>query len=301
MKPGTSLVLCYHRVAEGAYDPFRLCVTPDRFRAHLEELSRVAKFSTLDEITEPCGRPRVVVTFDDGYGDNLWHALPVAQAVGAPFTVFVISGQLGSREGYWWDRMAAVLRRRPPGRSSAVLDIGGRSIEVRLGAGLPADCDAVRRELLPLPVHEIERVLSGLAEGWGVASVAPEDALPLTPDELQTLARADCARIGAHTTDHVRLHGRPAAEQLATIAGSKTALETLTGRDVRDFAYPFGGEDDFDDVSVEQVRAAGLRTACTTLPGLATSGCDLLHLPRRLVMNWTRARLRVQLVRWQLW
>jgi peptidoglycan/xylan/chitin deacetylase (PgdA/CDA1 family) len=301
MKPGTTLILCYHRVAGGVDNAFFLCVHPARFRAHLEELSRVAEPSTLDDVGEPCRRPRVAVTFDDGYGDNLWNALPVAEKLGFPITIFVTSSQVDSKEGYWWDRMAALLRRRPTGLDHVRVDIAGNPTTVRLGAGLVADCDALRQVLLPLPVLEIEHLLADIEDRWNVASSVPSDALPLTTGELEKLASSDCVRIGAHTTDHARLCGRPADEQLATIAGSKERLETLLGREVSHFAYPFGGARDFDDTSVRQVRAAGLQTACTTLPGLARTSSDPFRLPRRLVMDWSRARLRAQLLRWQLW
>ena len=39
MRRSGTLILCYHRVAEGVEDPFRLCVRPGNFAAHLEEMS----------------------------------------------------------------------------------------------------------------------------------------------------------------------------------------------------------------------------------------------------------------------
>ena len=60
----------------------------------------------------PSVRPRIVVTFDDGYADNLINALPIAEAKGVPITIFVTSGVLGSRSGFWWDRLGTLLRSR---------------------------------------------------------------------------------------------------------------------------------------------------------------------------------------------
>ena len=47
MRRNGTLILCYHRVAEGVEDPFYLCVRPDNFAAHLEEMSRAREPSTL--------------------------------------------------------------------------------------------------------------------------------------------------------------------------------------------------------------------------------------------------------------
>ena len=301
MRRNGTLILCYHRIAEGVEDPFYLCVSPGNFAAHLEELSRAREPSTLADISVPSRRPRVVVTLDDGYRDNLTSALPIAESKGVPITVFVTSGILGTHHGFWWDRLGTLLRSRPPHVQEIDLPVGGRNVRLPLGSsGIRADLDSVRRHLLPLRVTEIERALDVVSELWQVGSAPPPDAATLTSEELRQLAASDTAAIGAHTVDHVRLRDRPAREQQDTIAGSKAELERSIGRAVSHFAYPFGRRDDFDDRSVEAVRSAAFDTACTTIPGTARSWTDPYRLPRRLVMDWGRPRFRVQLQRWKL-
>jgi peptidoglycan/xylan/chitin deacetylase (PgdA/CDA1 family) len=297
MRRNGTLILCYHRIAEGVEDPFYLCVSPGNFAAHLEEMSRAREPSTLADISVPSRRPRVVVTLDDGYRDNLTNALPIAAAKGVPITVFVTSGILGNHHGMWWDRLGTLLRSRPP----HVTDIDLPTVRLPLGSsGLRADLDSVRRHLLPLRVAEIERVLDAVSEQWQVGSAPPADAGTLTLEDLRRLAASDTVTIGAHTVDHVRLRDRPAREQEDTISGSKAELERSIGRPVSHFAYPFGRRDDFDDRSVDAVRSAAFDTACTTIPGTARSSADPYRLPRRLVMDWGRPRFRVQLQRWKI-
>ena len=301
MRRKRTLILCYHRVAEGVEDPFHLCVRPDNFAAHLEELSKSREPSTLADVSVPSRRPRVVVTFDDGYRDNLANALPIAEAKGVPITFFVTSGILGNHNGFWWDRLGALLRARPPDVREIDLPAGRQNVRLPLGSsGIRADLDSVRRHLLPLRVTEIERALDAVSQQWQVDSAPPPDAGTLTPEELRQLAGSDTATIGAHTVDHVRLRDRTAPEQQDTISGSKAELEQSIGRAVSDFAYPFGGRNDFDDRSVDAVRSAGFDTACTTIPGTAGSSTDPCRLPRRVVMDWGRFRFRGQLQRWKL-
>ena len=296
-----TLILCYHRVAEGVEDPFHLCVRPSNFAAHLEELSRAREPSTLDDISAPSRRPRVVVTLDDGYRDNLTTALPIAESKGVPITVFVASGILGNHNGFWWDRLGTLLRSRPPQVREIDLPVSGQHVRLPLGSsGIKADLDSVRRHLLPLRVPDIERALDAVSEQWQVGSAPPPDAATLTPEELLQLAASDTATIGAHTVDHVRLRDRSARDQQDTISGSKQKLEQSIGRAVPHFAYPFGRHDDFDDRSVEAVRSAAFDTACTTLPGTARASGDPYRLPRRLVMDWGRLRFQAQMQRWKL-
>ena len=295
------LILCYHRVAEGVEDPFYLCVSPGNFAAHLEEMSKAREPSTLADLSVPSRRPRVVVTLDDGYRDNLTNALPIAESKGVPITVFVTSGILGNHKGLWWDRLGTLLRSRPPQVREIDLSVGGRNVRLPLGSyGMRADLDTVRRHLLPLRVSEIEQALDAVSEQWQVASAPPPDAGTLTAEDLRLLAASDTVTIGAHTADHVRLRDRSAREQQDTISGSKNELEQSIGRAVSHFAYPFGGRSDFNDHSVAAVRLAGFDTACTTIPGTARSSTDPYRLPRRLVMDWGRLRFRVQMQRWKL-
>jgi peptidoglycan/xylan/chitin deacetylase (PgdA/CDA1 family) len=296
-----TLILCYHRVTEGVEDPFHLCVRPDNFAAHLEEMSRAREPSTLADISAPSRRPKVVVTFDDGYRDNLTNALPIAEAKGVPITIFVTSGVLGNHNGFWWDRLGALLRARPPQVTELDLPVGGRNVRLPLGSsGIRADLDSVRRHLLPLRVTDIERALDAISKQWQVDSAPPPDAGTLTAGDLLQLAASDTVTIGAHTVDHVRLRDRPAQEQQDTISGSKTQLEQSIGRAVSHFAYPFGYPDDFDDRSVDAVRSAAFDTACTAIPGTARSWTDPYRLPRRVVMDWGRLRFRAQMQRWRL-
>lgn len=70
-------------------------MTPAHFAPQLDEIARRGEPSTLAERSIPSRRPRVVVTFDDGYVDNLTEALPIAEGKGILITVFVTSGVLG--------------------------------------------------------------------------------------------------------------------------------------------------------------------------------------------------------------
>lgn len=296
-----TLILCYHRIAEGSTDPFGLCVRPDTFATHLEEIARTMDPSTLDGLDRPSRRRKVVVTLDDGYRDNLSNAVPVAEAAGVPITVFVTSGMVGRNRGFWWDLLASLLRTRPPGTTQIRLDVGDEQVTVPLSPGrFRSDLARVHQALLPFSVDEIERGLESLARQWSVTPETPPDARALSQDELGRLAASPAVTVGAHTLDHAHLSSRPMAEQLDTIAGSKRELEAMLRRPVSHFAYPYGGRDDFDEHSVGAVTRAGFETACTTVPGSARPTSDRFRLPRRIVLDWGRTRFRAQLQRWRM-
>ena len=243
MKSGDSLILFYHRIAEGVDDPFNLCVTPARFAAHLDEIGRYGEPSTLAELSLPSPRPRIVVTFDDGYADNLINAVPIVEAKGVPITIFVTSGVLGSHGGFWWDRLGTLLRSRPSAISEITLPAGERTVRIGLGSSCKRkDLQSVRRHLLPLPVTEIHRVLDAVSEQWGISAAPPPDARPLTVSEFVQLAASNMVTIGDHTVDHVRLRGLHAADQKQTIVSSKEQLERLSGQADLTLRLPLRGQ-----------------------------------------------------------
>jgi hypothetical protein len=98
------IVLMYHRVADIVVDPWNLAVGPERFAEQIAVLARRREIVPLERIGErPAGKPLAAITFDDGYVDVLTHALPVLESHGAPATVFVTTGQMGSPREFWWD------------------------------------------------------------------------------------------------------------------------------------------------------------------------------------------------------
>lgn len=293
--PGT-VVLCYHRVTERAGDPFRLCVSLDNFERQLRQIRRRTEIVPLEEATRPARRRKVVLTFDDGYADNLTGALPVVSDLGVPITVYVTSGVVGSPLGFWWDRLARLVAEAP---------------DAIRGDGLPFALPRWRdraellqrlhRGLRELEPGEIHGILDGLASRARLPAGPVADARVLSHAELAELAAWRGVTIGAHTVDHVLLRGRPKGEQFATMRASKEALESELGRPVSAFAYPFGGAGDIDEASVRAAEEAGFASAVTTLPGSVRPGDDPFRLRRRMVMDWSGPRFAAQLVRWGIW
>ena len=109
------LVLVYHRVAKPRSDPWSLAVTPERFAEHLEVLRRHAVPLRLQQLSRALAKGAtlpgraVVVTFDDGYADNLHNAKPLLERHDVPATIFLPSGFIGSEDGFWWDELDRLL------------------------------------------------------------------------------------------------------------------------------------------------------------------------------------------------
>jgi len=92
-------VLMYHRVWPGAEDD--LAISPERLRQQWEYLKQVGYHSLslpvyLDIVTGKGAAPAksVLITFDDGYRNNLLYAYPLLKEIGLQATFFIIGNML---------------------------------------------------------------------------------------------------------------------------------------------------------------------------------------------------------------
>jgi peptidoglycan/xylan/chitin deacetylase (PgdA/CDA1 family) len=93
-------VIIYHTISNRTEPlPGDIDISPERFAAQLQWLSRWRRVVRLDETLSGGLHRAVAITFDDGYRDNLTVALPLLEKFCLPMTLFVAAGLVG-REGY---------------------------------------------------------------------------------------------------------------------------------------------------------------------------------------------------------
>ncbi len=279
------VVLMYHRVCDRSDDLWGIAVGPQRFEEQIEALKRVREVVSLDEVLAWQDRgawnskPLAALTFDDGYHDALDQALPILERRDCPATVYVVSGLVGGKRGFWWDELLRLVLDAPTGRGPLRLILGGRSAAWLLPEdckGRQRVCRQVRRRLRDLGPGEIDRQLDAIC-AWACGSrrLDPDDRL-MSGEEVSRLS-GSLVKIGAHTVHHPSLPTLTPAAQLIEMADSRRACEAWTGRPVEHFAYPFGH---YDRASLAAARACGFRSAVATSPGVVRPWSDPLRLAR---------------------
>ncbi|HEY9645345.1 MAG TPA: polysaccharide deacetylase family protein [Chroococcidiopsis sp.] len=315
----------YHRVIETDSDPWSLCVSPQNFAAHLEVLRRYTQpipLTTLNQSVKAGKRlpRRVVLTFDDGYLDNLKYAKPLLEQYEIPATVFVASGYLGENREFWWDELEKFLLQPGQLPETLTLNINGTVHSWHLGNYANySDSDFLRYRSwsaddgsYPTPRHslyvELHRLLRTLSErdrrplmdhlstlAGNPQPEARNDYRPLTRDEVQTLDQGDWVKVGVHTTTHPLLELLPIEQQKEEIQRCKAELEALLKRPITTFAYPYGN---YSEATPDLVRDLGFSCACTTNSGDVRPRSDRFQLHRMGVCNWTGEEFARQLKQW---
>lgn len=297
------MILMYHRVAEVAYDPWQLAVSPTHFADQLEALRGAREIVSMRTLVErlQAGRTRgteVALTFDDGYRDNLTTAKPLLEQAGAPATVFLSSARLGAQDEFWWDELAHLCLGNPRAIEAEVV-IDGTLTPVRWGAASnpgtrswhweeppPGERErtylALWRRLRPLGEEARTQAMAGLRAQLGKAPSSSE-AIPLRREEVANLIDSELITVGGHARSHLPLTCLDAAARHGEIAGCKSDLEALTGRPIEGFSYPYG---DRDDDCMARARQAGYAWAVSTHAAPVESrNADCFDLPRLAVSN----------------
>ena len=272
---GLGVILMLHHVRPWRpreFAPNRtLEITPEFLDVVLTNLRREDfEIISLDEVPDrlrpgPPRRPFAVLTFDDGYRDNVAHAWPVLQRHNAPWSLFLTTDFVNGRGRLWWldlEHAIAQLDR-------VVLHRDGRSLELPSHTPVEkqAAFDVVYRFLRAGSEAQLRGLVTALTAQAGVDTRRLAMDLCLSWDEVQILARAPGVSIGAHTLSHPMLAKCDAITAKREIAASKTLLQRRLGRPVRHLAYPFGDLGSAGAREFRLARDAGYVTAITSRPG----------------------------------
>jgi peptidoglycan/xylan/chitin deacetylase (PgdA/CDA1 family) len=242
--------------------------TPASFESHLRLVREYCSPITLgDFLGHLEGRPLppnpVLVTFDDGYRDNVDVALPILQRYGVRAVFFIATHYVGGRRLYWWDRISWIVKHARRYEFD-VPGVGTLEIDER-------DRSAVERRLHRLvkerPNLDLETFLDDLAHRADAPwSRAVEDDLVarhvMTWDDVRALRQAGMD-VGSHTRTHRVLQTVPPDELEGELAGSRSDLETELGEEIRTIAYPVGRPVAQNPVLRHALEAAGYRLGLT--------------------------------------
>lgn len=273
LAPAT-IVLAYHRVVPHVErDVNRLQVSCEHFAAQIEWLATAARPLTADEFTRAVparhrptlalnALPRVLITFDDGYADNIEHALPILTRAGVDATIFVTTAYAESGEPYWWDALAWAVCADDTADSRSRYALLHESFK-------PLDASERRARLAEL----------------GAVGAAPPDCRPARWDELVRWRDSGRA-IGVHTRTHAQLSACDDSALVDEIAGARADIQNTLGIEARMIAYPYGTRGDFDGRAERVAASAGFDCGLANWPGNVRWARNAFALPRQLVRDW---------------
>lgn len=265
-------ILAYHGVDArqdpvANYDGFQ--VDPAIFRTQLEWLKKKYAVVSLQEVCEALVHDRslprhaVVITFDDGYLNNLEMAVPMLKEFNFPSTAFVTTGFVAGTHLPWWYGLRYRLRQTEK-PSCTLLGLTFRLDTPAQRARAVLGVEGLLRLKSSAEQKEALRHLNGQL---GVETV--DELYPLmNPDQVKKIASLG-VDVQPHTVSHISL----AHEDLALVGEeldvSINKVREWTCVEPYAFAYPYGSLKNIGGDRVRrELRERRIRLAVTTIPGL---------------------------------
>ena len=213
-------------------------------------------FSSLTSRPRHSPRNAAVVTFDDGYVDNLTEAKPSLAKAGLLGDGVLATGFLNQRDEFWWDELArliflgaelthlAITVRDKTMRFDLDDNRSNQSRGWRAGTKGLARFDrkptTIWRTLRDLRPEERDPAMAQIRSALAQRLTSTGSGRPMTSAEVRSLVSDGLIAIGAHTVTHPVLTELPASDRIREITESRITCGTLSGSEVRTFAYPFG-------------------------------------------------------------
>lgn len=280
--PEGALIIMYHSVVDernAAFIDEAFSVTTEQFEAQLRYLKRNANVISVSEMVDCIYGERrlperaVVLTFDDGYLNNLTHAAPLLKKYDMPAMIYLCTGYIDRKQSQWDDVLYSTFQFR----TSQKLTWQGRDYDLSDAATLRAAFGELGGQMIVADIDERDRILEAVTAQLRPGCDFPQ--LTMSWDDVRSLAaNYPDIELGLHTADHLDV-SRLTPEQLEAEIGR--AQETFTrelGHAAEHFSYPYGRH---TERVAEQLRAMGLKSAVITQPtALVTSSTNPFMMPR---------------------
>lgn len=315
-----ALILMYHQVCEKKADPWQLAVHPDTFHKQLDILRKKFDVVSLHQLVEALKTGKleqnmVAITFDDGFVDNYMNAAPLLEWYRCPATFYLASNPLRDQKLYWWDELLSIvfLTERLPkvlkmkvGETDLYFEFRrDHTLTPRLsqeilrwvyGQVIPNERIALYLQLWKMiqPLQHLDQytVMRELRNWAGIIYMPLGNGAPMKVYQMQKLAENNLFTIGGHTVNHAMLASQTQLVQAYEVRECKREIESLSGKGVNSFAYPYGN---FSTVTKELLKQSGYDHAVSTEQRAVDARSDLFALPRMQVLNWKPEELKFKM------
>ena len=279
----SAVILMYHSVSS---DSDRKWIDPDNdipaniFEEQMRYLNKHCNVVSIDHLCNSIRNnskiePKtVVITFDDGYMNNLQNAANILRKYKLPATIYLATGYVSRGEAQWIDELYTYFKFRTLNYLD-LRDLGKFNLSTCQES--KKAYERLKHLLIESNIDDRRLLLGQVKEQLCPSSIPPK--LTLSWQDLsESLEEYPDINFGAHTENHIDLT-KVGQETIDNQINQSVADVSKNLRmEVEHFSYPYG---QWNQSIRNRVEQAGLLSAVTTLPVPAiTNKSDLLSLPR---------------------
>ena len=228
--------VCFHRISD-EIDYAYPCMPVHTFHGVIEYFSQNYSIILPNDIGKPTPKPKLIITFDDGYKDFYTNALPILIKFNASAIMNLVVDSLLTGENFWTQKISQLVNHKL--KLGETLKIAYNDIEYNFTI-TPKNSERVSLEicsiLSEILMEKRMEIIDDLIE-----KTAPLDRLKM----MNTNDVKECLKnnisIGSHSYTHDNLTLKSTEEHLhKEIIESKAILEKTLNTKIESFAFPSG-------------------------------------------------------------
>ena len=243
-------VISLHRVSEQRdffFDP----IDPKTFEKMIESYSKHYHITSFKDISQKTTKPKLILSFDDGYYDFIEYALPILKKYGLPCNHNLVNACLSNNSVIWTQKLNDIFNHLKKN------NIVKNEIIDKTGSTFNNDWIAYYisffKELLKLDSANRNAILEDLACAYNIRS----NYRMLNWEDAKNCVENYDVEIGCHTFNHESLLSITKQNELELeIGNSIDELEEKLGIKVNILALPNG---QFNDTVIAYARSIGIK------------------------------------------
>ena len=275
-----NLILSYHRIVDNKNqinsEINSISVTTETFEGQIKLLKKKFNIVSIDEILKIDNRfeNNLAITFDDGYKDNLTHAVPILEKYNVPATIYITTRFLENKLDMWWYEIEKIIWQKDKLDfyfldKKYYFDIKEENNKKNCYKKL----SLLFKSLSYLDQNKLLEQITKTKE-----RIQFRDKI-LNKSDLIQLDQKKNITIGSHTHTHANLAILNDYECKKELLLSKQILENILNKKIAHFAFPYGSKKDAGFREANLVRDAGYQSAVTTQSG-GKINSNLYLIPR---------------------
>lgn len=241
----------------------------DHFKKQIEYIDKHFEVISLQEFekrfkSNSFTNKEIVLTFDDGYANNLYVVEPILRKYNMPFTVFISTENID--DGSFFP--TAINKLITIGSNLDEISIPSKGLNFRLSSREDRIKTSahITHLLKTLPLKEVKAMTNDLKNNVDEVELRKlkqkyKTIRPMTWDEVIELSSQPNVTIGSHCMWHTCCHDNHIKKDIKEqIAMSKKIIEQKLNLECKYFAYPNGDFHDFSNKVVRKNYAMGFST-----------------------------------------
>lgn len=257
------------------------------FEKQIKYLNKYYEVISIEEfekrfLTNSFTNNEVVLTFDDGYANNLYVVEPILNKYNLPYTVFISTEHIAT--GQYYPTSVNRIIVKGSGLKKISLPSQNISFSIETENDINNTVDSISNLLKTLTLKRVREITNDLINNvskdkWLELQEKYNSVRPMNWDEVIELSNRKNVTIGSHCKYHICCHDNQDLEEIERqILESKQIIEDKLKIECNYFAYPNG---DYTNSSNAIVRQAGYKMGFSIQKELSiNNNNDLAVIPR---------------------